>query len=301
MKAGLMQRVMIFGEVLVDVFPEQTIIGGAPYNVARHLNAFNYDVSMLTAVGQDTNGERITREMHNHGLDCKGVQVIAHAPTGQVTVSFDAEEHHFEILDAQAYDALTWPPIQILLNQQPPQLAYIGTLALRHMPTMQVARQWLNQLSCPVFCDVNLRAPWFNAESLQLVLKHAHIVKINDEELPIVNALLNLSTSDNLQTQALALQKQFKLREVLVTCGEDGSWCLDANQQFTQAPIANANLAFVDSVGAGDAYSAMMIHGLLAGWSLPERLARASQFATDICGVRGAVPKEAGFYQAHLT
>lgn len=296
----MMPAVMIFGEVLVDVFPEQTIIGGAPYNVARHLHALGHDVCMVSAIGQDAYGERILHEMQSTGMNTQGVQTIGNLPTGQVQVSFTALEHEFEILDQQAYDAIDWAPMQQLLNAHPPQMAYIGTLSLRHAQTMQVAQQWLNQLSCPVFCDVNLRAPWFHAESLALVLRHADVLKINHEELPIVCELMAIAPNHSLALQAQALQMHFNISTILVTCGEDGSWCLH-QEQLHHAPKVMLKTPFIDSVGAGDAYSAMMMRGLMAGWYLDACLLRAAEFATDICGVRGAVPVSKSFYQAYAS
>lgn len=293
--------IAILGEVLVDVFPEQAIIGGAPYNVARHCHAFGLQTHFLSAVGQDAQGARILREMHACGLAYAGVQQHASLPTGQVLVHFSEGSHRFEILDRQAYDAMLLPPLLACVRQSPPGIAYIGTLALRHPHMQQVAQAWLAALECAVFCDINLRAPWYEAASLQVVLQAADFLKINHEELPEVLRVLGLRSREaSLPVMARQLLEAFAIREAFVTCGAQGSLWVSATGEVLHAPSMVLEGPFVDSVGAGDAYSAMVLRGLLAGWARPLILQRAAQFATAVCGIRGAVPATAAFYQSYL-
>lgn len=289
--------VMILGEVLGDVFPEQTIIGGAPYNVARHCHAFGLDVHFLTAVGDDALGQRILAEMQAADLPTAGVQQHEELPTGQVMVHFEKGGHRFEILDAQAYDALEWPPVETLAIKYPPRLVYFGTLALRHAPMQALAGQWLKLCdAATVFCDINLRAPWYDEVNLRLALQAADILKINHEELPEVCKLFDLPASPDLYEQARHLLMAFNLGEMFVTCGEHGSFWLNAYGDSFRAPPIRLQEPFVDSVGAGDAYTAIVIRGLLAGWSRQTILPRAAAFAASICGIRGAVPGDVAFY-----
>jgi fructokinase len=289
--------VMILGEVLGDVFPEQTIIGGAPYNVARHCHTFGLDVHFLTAVGNDALGQRILTEMHAAGLSIEGVQQQNQLPTGQVLVHFEKEGHRFEILDQQAYDALEWPPVEALTIKHPPRLIYFGSLALRHAPMQALAEQWLKLCgAATVFCDINLRAPWYDQANLQLALQAADILKINHEELPEVCKLLGLPKSPDINEQARYLLMAFKLNEMFVTCGDQGSFWVNAYGDSFRVPPSRLQQPFVDSVGAGDAYTSIVIRGLLAGWSRQTILPRAAAFAASICGIRGAVPDDATFY-----
>ncbi len=292
--------IMILGEVLGDVFPEKTIIGGAPYNVARHCHAFGLEVHLLSAVGEDALGTRIVDEMQASGLSTAGIQQVAHLPTGQVMVHFEDKGHRFEILDQQAYDGLQWPPVEALTQQSAPRLVYIGSLALRHAPMQSLAEQWLKMTTATVFCDINLRAPWYDADSLRLVLHAADILKINHEELPQVCALLGLPVSPDMNESARHLLMAFGLSEMFVTCGEQGSFWIDAYGNGFRAPPMSLQAPFVDSVGAGDAYTAVVIRGLLAGWSRQTMLTRAAWFAASICGIRGAVPAQTDFYDDFL-
>lgn len=290
--------VMILGEVLGDVFPEQTIIGGAPYNVARHCHAFGLDVHFLTAIGKDALGQRILDEMQDSGLSTKGVQQHAQLPTGQVKVHFEEHGHRFEILDQQAYDGLSWLPVEALTEQYSPELVYFGTLALRHAPMQALAEQWLKLChSATVFCDINLRAPWYDKTNLELALQAANILKINHEELPEVSKLLGLPDQPDLNAQARQLLEAFELREMFVTCGEQGSFWLDEHgSRFREDPV-KLQAPFVDSVGAGDAYTSIVIRGLLANMPRQTMLAEAARFAAAICSIRGAVPDDVGFYK----
>lgn len=290
--------VLILGEVLGDVFPEKTIIGGAPYNVARHSHAFGLDVHLLTAVGKDALGQRILDEMHASGLSTKGVQQHATLPTGQVIVHFEAHGHRFEILDGQAYDALDWLSVEALTEQCAPELVYFGTLALRHASNQALAEQWLKLCHrATIFCDINLRAPWYDKTSLALALNAADILKINHEELPEVCKLLGLADEAHLDVQARQLLEAFHLREMFVTCGEQGSfWLNEHGSSFREAPMP-LQTPFVDSVGAGDAYTAIIIRGLLADMPRQAMLTDAAKFAAAICGIRGAVPDSAAFYK----
>lgn len=293
--------IMILGEVLGDVFPEQTVLGGAPYNVARHCHAYGLPVHLLTAIGHDALGERIVAEMQASGLPIEGVQQSVALPTGQVKVHLGAEGHRFEILDQQAYDDLQWPPVEALTLKYPPKLVYFGSLALRHPPMQALATRWL-EIAQPatVLCDINLRAPWYNADSVRMALQAADILKINHEELPEVCKLMGLPGSADINELARRLLMMFGLSEMFVTCGEDGSFWLDRFGQGFRVPPVRLSTAFVDSVGAGDAYTSVVIRGLMAGWSRPTILTRAASFAASICGIRGAVPTAPDFYEAFL-
>lgn len=288
---------MILGEVLGDVFPEQTIIGGAPYNVARHCHALGLQVQFLSAVGEDALGVRILHEMQDWGLSTQGVQTMPDLPTGQVRVHFEPGGHRFEILDAQAYDALSLSAMRPVLQRSQADLAYIGSLAIRHEPMQQLAASWLQQLDCPVFCDINLRAPWYSSASVLMALQAADILKINHEELPIVCSLAGLAGGEDMEVAARRLVDAFKLSEVFVTCGAAGSFWVNNAGLLLHAPVASLRRPFVDSVGAGDAYSAIVIQGLLAGAARSEMLAQAADFSAAICSERGAVPADRAFYR----
>lgn len=297
----MQKTVLILGEVLGDVFPEGTLIGGAPYNVARHLHAFGLDVHLLSAVGQDALGARVLADMQANQLSTAGVQTIAEAPTGQVLVHLSATGHHFEILDQQAYDHLMLAPLISQTQQHPPQVVYFGSLALRHAAMRTRFSEWIQYCeSATRVCDINLRAPWFDVDSLRLCLQSAHILKINHEELPVVCQRLGLPDSPDLNTLARQLLMLFGLSEMFVTCGEEGSFWLDKFGHGLRVPPARLSLPFVDSVGAGDAYTAVLIRGLLAGWSRQTMLSRASSFASELCSTRGAVPASADFYAAFI-
>jgi len=287
--------VLIFGEVLVDVFPEQTMIGGAPYNVARHLKAFGLTPLLLTKVGKDVFGDSIMLEMQAHQLSTEGVQRDALYPTGQVQVTFAEFGHQFEILPNQAYDHLIVENALSALSTHSPDMFYLGTLALRSLQAREVVTELLTNVSCPIFCDINLRAPWYCSETIEFVLNHANIVKINHEELAEIAPMLCMR--GNAEEQARHLQKKYDLTHVFVTCGEAGSWWLDYAQEIRYVETGTCTSELIDSVGAGDAYSAAVMLGLLHGWQADLLLRRASDFAASICGIRGAVPSDATFYQ----
>lgn len=290
--------ILIFGEVLADVFPEQTIIGGAPYNVARHLRAFGCAPTMLTRIGEDQYGAQILQEMAANDLDISGVQRDKNSPTGQVKVTFTPQGHHFEILNNQAYDFLDEKSAFDVLNTLTPNMLYLGTLALRNAKTRVVANKIIEKLSCPIFCDINLRAPWYSFEVIDWVLNVAHTVKINHEELAKISQMLGLT--DAPEQQAWALLKKYQLKNVLVTLGEAGSWWLNSQDEIKRTSPTTLENPFVDSVGAGDAYSTVAILGMLRGWETEIILQRASQFAAAICTVRGAVPPEKSFYRPFI-
>lgn len=294
------QQVFIFGEVLADVFPEQTIIGGAPYNVARHLRAFGLAPTMLTRVGEDSYGTQILREMTAHDLSTVGVQRDKHYPTGQVKVTFTPQGHQFEILNHQAYDFLDEKSALEVLNTHSPSMLYLGTLALRNPQTFAVAKKLVEKINCPIFCDINLRAPWYSAEVIDWVLHIAETVKINHEELATIAPMLGIVDTDTLDQQAWALLKKYQLKNLLVTKGEAGSDWLNDQLEIKSVGPAALEKSLVDTVGAGDAYSAVAILGILRRWKTEVTLQRASQFAAAICTVRGAVPSDQSFYQPFL-
>lgn len=286
----------------MDVFPDRTVLGGAPFNVACHLRAFGLDPVLVTRTGSDTFHDRIIDVMEHKGMDTVGVQRDPRHPTGQVAVHMKPDgSHQFEILDYQAYDFIDPVLARLIGLNVRPKLMYYGTLAQRHEISRRALSSLLESACTPRMLDLNLRKPWYDTQTLKRSMERADIVKMNETELATLARTLRLRINDE-KEQAAELIRRFKLDCLLVTRGEQGAWLLDKQGKLAST-IPDGRAAAVkvqDTVGAGDAFSAVFIVGRLLGWPATETMERAALFASAICGIRGAVPQDDNFYNEFL-
>ena len=289
----------LFGEVLADRFPDRSVLGGAPFNVARHLQAFGLHPVLITRTGNDALREELLASMERFGMDTLGVQCDPIHPTGQVIVHMEQGGHRFEISPTQAYDFVHAGVARMVALSTQPDLIYFGTLAQRHKVSRRALNSLLQSVRAPRMLDINLRAPWYDAQTLKRSLLRADLLKINDEELTVIARLMRLP-GDSAAAQARALIAQFSLQQLLVTCGADGAWHLDADGIETRTDRGMLTGGIVDTVGAGDGFASVFILGTLQGWPASLTLARANRFAAAVCGIRGAIPDGLSFYQPFL-
>jgi len=286
----------------MDVFPDRTVLGGAPFNVACHLRAFGLDPVLVTRTGSDNFHDKIIDLMQSKGMDTVGVQRDPRHPTGQVAVHLNSDGgHQFEILDYQAYDFIDPILARLIGLNVRPRLMYYGTLAQRHEISRRALSSLLDSVRTARLVDLNLRKPWYDTQTLKRSLERADIVKMNETELETIARALRMRATDEKQ-RAAELVKKFKLDAVLVTRGEHGAWLLDKQGKFSSTmPEHNLDHSKIkDTVGAGDAFAAVFIVGRLLGWPADQTLQRASSFATAICQIRGAVPQDEDFYSEYL-
>ena len=287
-------RVLLFGEVLADIFPDRTVLGGAPFNVARHLKAFGRNPVLLSRVGNDDLGTDVLGTMAQSGMETGGIQSDMHHPTGQVKVHLEDGGHRFDILPEQAYDFIHPAVARMVRLPLSPALVYYGTLAQRHEVSRRALTTLLRSTSAAKFLDVNLRAPWYDEKTLRSSLQYADIVKLNAEELGVLAEMLALPENKP-QDQVQELIRQFDLDQVVITCGAEGAWQMDRAGTVVDGG-KNNRASVVDTVGAGDGFAAVYILGTLRRWPMAKTLARANAFAAAICEIRGAIPDRADFY-----
>jgi fructokinase len=288
------KTIAFFGEILADVFPDRSVLGGAPFNAARHLQAFGHKPRMITRIGQDTLGQELIDAMESFGINTSDLQRDTEYPTGQVKVHIESAGHRFEILPDQAYDHIRSD--ELIVTTEPPDMIYFGTLAQRCPQSRYALDIFLANNKSPRFLDINLRQPWYDLNTIERSLLLANQLKINDEELAIVARMLNLK-ADHPELQAAALLENFDLDVVLVTCGANGAWALERGRDIVRAP-SKGTILLADTVGAGDAFASVYMLGWLAGWPMETTLARANDFAGAICTIRGAAPEEVETFYA---
>ena len=171
--------VVLFGEVLADIFPDRSVLGGAPFNVARHLKAFGQNPVLITRLGNDGLRDEILQTMSRNDMETAGIQCNNNHPTGQVRVHLENGTHRFEILPLQAYDFIHPAVVRMTALSVHPALVYYGTLAQRHNISRRALKTLLRSTDAPKFLDINLRAPWYDENILGLSLQYADIVKMN--------------------------------------------------------------------------------------------------------------------------
>jgi len=280
-------RSCIFGEVLFDHFPDgKQVLGGAPFNVAWHLQAFGQAPRFISRVGDDAEGEAVRTAMSDWGMSTHDLQTDDQYPTGQVKVEFVDGEPHYDIVRPCAYDAIA---VQTQIDEC--ELLYHGSLALREETSRQTLAQLKVSGAKTVFIDVNLRTPWYQVSQVQQMLRTADWVKLNTDELN----LLYPAARGNARAVSDFLH-EYGLRGLVLTHGAEGAELLtDSGEHLSVAP--EEDVAVVDTVGAGDAFASIIILGLNKGWPLDVTLKRAQRFASKLVGNRGATVSDAAFYQ----
>jgi len=285
---------VIFGEVLFDHFPDGArVLGGAPFNVAWHLQAFGQAPVFVSRVGEDQEGEAIRDAMESWGMATQGLQTDPQLPTGRVEVRIVEGEPRYEILHPAAFDAISAPDASAAIPQ-PIGLLYHGSLALRRERSIEALKTIRTSRPGTVFVDVNLRAPWWQQESVLNLADAADWVKLNHHELDWL-----YPSRAGQDGQARRFMAEHQLDGLLLTHGEEGA------ELFTRGGLSdtikpNQNIEPVDTVGAGDAFTSVFILGLVSDWPRNLTLARAQTFASAVCSYRGATTREPEFYRPFL-
>ncbi|MYM69747.1 fructokinase [Pseudoduganella sp. FT55W] len=288
--------VAVFGEALVDDFITEQVVGGAPFNVARNLAAFGVATLMVTRIGSDKNGARIADEFARFGMSKAALQVDPREATGRVVVERDAGGHRFIILPDQAYDYVqTAAALQALADAQP-QVIYFGTMAQRHEQSRSTLRAMLEATNAQRYLDLNVREGQVTERIAHESLKLADIVKVNEDELKDLFRWYTHTEPADMQEACQTLMRTFGLQGLIVTLGERGAMYFGADGTVIANHESHAPERIVDTVGAGDAFSAVFLFGQAQGWPLALTLARANAFAGAICGISGAVPADISFY-----
>ena len=290
------KTVALFGEVLADIFPDCHVLGGAPFNVARHLQAFGMHPVLISRTGNDALREELLADMGQAGMDVLGVQCDLLHPTGQVIVHMEQGGHRFEIPPQQAYDFIHPGLTRMVALSTQPELIYFGTLAQRDKVSRRALNSLFRSVGAPRLLDINLRAPWYDVQTVTRSLRQANLVKMNQDELNIILDLLDLPSS-SMAAGGAALIERYSLQQLLVTCGAEGAWQLTASGTETHVTGGIPTGGMIDTVGAGDAFAAIFIIGTLLGWQADIMLSRANRFAAAVCGIRGAIPETSDFYQ----
>ena len=287
-------RVAVLGEALIDRFADGDVIGGAPFNVARNLALLGAVPVMITRIGFDALGDMIVAEFARCGMAPDGLQRDPGRATGIVDVQMSGTIHRFEIGADSAWDHLDTADAVRVVRENAPRVAYFGTLAQRGAISRAAIHAALDTSDAVPFLDLNLRDGPDNRTLAEDSLNRARLVKLNDDELDRLVAWF-LQPAGRGQRDALELLvKRFDLERITVTSGAEGWSCLDASQGWFNGGATPVNIR--DTVGAGDAFAAVLLLGELSGWALPSTLQRASAHASAVCGIAGAVDAASDIY-----
>ena len=283
-------RILSCGEVLWDLFPEGARFGGAPANFACHAAILGGEVTMLSAVGKDARGDEALAILDGFGLDTSLVQRIADAPTGSVGVNVDeAGKPAFEIHAGSAWDCIAWTGA-LEARIADVDAIYFGTLGQRgetSRATIRRALKLAKQRGLLRVLDVNLRRPFYDAPLIRDSIAQASVLKLSDDELGEVTAACGIAMEARAEATLRALLDDFELDAVVMTRGAKGALLVTADGALDQPGVPTV---VVDTVGAGDSFTAAFVLGLLRGWARDVILREACWTASAVCSQSGAVP-----------
>jgi fructokinase len=275
------------GELLWDVFPAGKHLGGAPVNFACHCGQLGAEAYPVSCIGQDVLGTEIRDALTSLQVDHSYVAEAAGHPTGTVQVTLDGNgKPAYEICEGVAWDVI--PMLEKLgkLAQKSDAVCF-GSLAQRSAVSRSTIHAFLKAMrpeALKIF-DVNLRQSFYSEAVIEESLELATILKLSDEELPMLADLFGFDGS--IEDQLAALLGKFKLHLIAYTRGPDGS-LLITTDETSDHPGCPGDA--VNSVGAGDSFTAALCMGLLNQKSLNEINGHANRVATFVCSQDGATP-----------
>ena len=284
-------NVVGLGEVLWDLLVTGPQLGGAPANFAYHAHALGARVRVITRIGNDNYGRDVVQRFHEIGLSDTTVQVDEAAPTGTATVTLSGNGlAHFTIQENVAWDRIAATTEAIALARAADAICF-GSLAQRSPISREAIQHIIAETprdSLRVF-DINLRQQFHSREVIERSLQLANVLKLNDEELPTLAAMFGLTGSKEAQIERLA--GMFNLEVAALTRGANGSLLYQKHKEEVRwSDCASRPVKVVDTVGAGDSFTAALVLGLLHEMDLDEINALANDVARYVCSQVGATP-----------
>ena len=282
---------VVFGEVLFDCFPDGSrVLGGAPFNVAWHCQAFGLQPLFISRVGNDSLGREVKSAMLDWGIDTSGLQLDSSHATGIVDICFHDGEPSYNIVENSAWDFIEHRAMPEIDQHS---VLYHGSLALRNPVAASSLTELKLQCSKSIFTDVNLRPPWWNLSLIENIIKKSHWVKLNVDELALI-----VPQEKDTESRIRYLLSNLDIELIVVTQGDAGAIAATHKEWCSVRP--DNIIDVVDTVGAGDAFSSVLLLGVLKAWSLQEILNRAQQFASAVVGQRGATTQNKAFYKPFI-
>lgn len=278
-------RLVGVGELLWDELPSGRMAGGAPANFAHHAGQLGADARLVSRVGTDPAGDEILKVLAAHGLNTECVERDPTAPTGRVTVA--GEPPKYTIHEGVAWDRIEGTELTRRVVATADAVCF-GGLAQRAEPSRTTIRELLRGVKpgCLRVFDVNRREPFYSKPLLEESFPLADVLKVNDGELVHLIGLFGLPIAER---EAMAdLAARFRFQAVACTRGDRGSAILRGGE-WSEVPAVPTRV--VDTIGAGDAFTAAMTLGLLAGWPLGVVNRRAADVAAFVCSQRGGMPR----------
>jgi len=265
------KSIIAAGEVLFDDFGSFRRFGGAAANFAIQMAKLDFEVFLYSAVGNDEAGDEILKTLTVGNVRTDLVGRVPY-PTGRVAVTLRHGKPEYEIIENTAWDHI---PLQKTTRCD---ALYFGTLVQRSAESQKTVLKLLTELDCFKILDINLRQNYFDRETIELSLQHADLLKINDEELPVLAQMFDLPTEQQLFAGRLA--QYFGLDTLVITLGKHGSaaW---RNGEWCRCP--ETPCVVVNTVGAGDAFCAAFTAAILNGKSLLQAQKDANDLAAAIC------------------
>ena len=290
--------ILSIGEILFDMFPAGRRLGGAPFNFAYHLHRLDGPVRFLSRIGADKEGRAILDFLAERQFPLGDLQRDAEHPTGRVMVALDERgTPRFDILPGVAYDFISSTPSIERFVAENCRLIYFGSLIQRTPQAARTLRGILHRRSSRTKClfDVNLRPGCSDADSLDYSLHETDILKLNDEELATLATMQDIH--GNTAEKVAVIMARFDIEVVALTRAERGSCLFTGDDRHDIQPTRDIQIK--DTVGAGDAFAAMLAIGYIRNWPAERILTAANRLATDVCGIEGAIPGDSAFYNHH--
>lgn len=277
-------RILCIGELVWDTLPAGLFLGGAPFNVACHLHALGRRPLFASRVGRDRLGREALRRMTARGLSTELVQTDETLPTGFVEVELEAsEEPDYHILQPAAWDAIAHTE-RLSEDAQKAAALVFGSLAQRATPSRETIEKICDAATLCIF-DVNARPPHVTRSVVEESLTAADVLKVNEEELEILQDWYGVDPDREAALPDIAAT--FECSAVCLTRGPRGAWLWWDDSLYKNSGMS---VDVEDPVGAGDAFLAVLISGLLDGCDGDVLLARANRMGASVASRRGAVP-----------
>lgn len=288
-----MNNILVFGEILYDIYDDVAVIGGAPFNYSVQLSRLiskNDNLKFITALGKDDFSKDAFKFIENENIDSSLMQVLDNYETGKATVFMNENK----IPDYIIHENVAWDNIEFnsyieKALKEKYDLFYFNILSCRSEKSYNTLKNIFKNIDSKYkVCDVTFRKNYYTKEKIKEALEFINILKINDDELAIIKSLFYPNLQNDNEILLKKLNKDFNIDYIFLTLGKSGASSF-YNNQYIFKP--SNKIKVVDTVGAGDSFCAALSYAILKKLDIKKVLDFASAVSEEMIQVKGGTAK----------